>query len=89
MRAILVFLLLIATCDGQDLPPDAEPSTDDHPITFSPEAIDKANEMISGAVGTVYHDCFGEQKAVEAKNAAFLHDNWTLNLTNSTGMFTA
>jgi len=62
---------------------------EEHPIIFPPEQVSDANNLLESKAEEVYHDFYAEQLIVEQNQAAFLYDNWTLNLTNSTGLFYA
>jgi hypothetical protein len=88
---ILVLLFLPVTAHSEDPPFEGLPPIDGidqpHPIA-PPDAMPKAAAMIETTIESVYRDGWGEQMAVEATHKGFL-GNDSLNLSNTTGFFTA
>ena len=81
MRFLIIIgiISLMGICSAQDEEELATLPDGDKPVVF-PEPMQKAASGITGWL---------DEMAVQSGHAAFLHDNWTLNLSNMTGLFTA
>jgi hypothetical protein len=85
-------------CQEDEQPPGITNIGIDHPvmIPFPADVVDEANKKIIDTVSVllspvspVCNTCFFEEQLAKQNQYNFLYDNWTLNLTNSTGLFIA
>lgn len=77
---IVLVMVLMGICDAQDEEEPLIPIVGDRPVPVFLEPMQKATAGITDWL---------DEMAVQAGHDAFLYDNWTLNLSNMTGLFTA